>query len=776
MGTEGEQQRPERAELVDSPTPAPPTPTPVRQFRLEVGSVNDPEEAEADTIADRVIGLIAATEAGAVPGASSTRVRRSTSAVTPSVGAEGGSLDSALESRIRTSSGRALSTDVRRPFEGAFGADFSGVRVHADSRSAPALGADAFTQGTDIHFAPGRFEPGTSAGDHLLAHELAHVVQQNGVRRRISGDALTIRRALAGTHAAMVATEGEKGFRAFKTHGSWTDALQALHKYEVMEAKPAVMGNIKKQTSEVKAFQKQLASIAKHCRSWLDAHESDILGKITTVQMSTGDISTQPDEVKQGVEKLSAIRNLLRKVVWEQSQISINNRRTNARDDSRLQGPAVDNAVGGQASQLDRVTYNTGGLNNPTGFYQPDAMTQDVSASAAGAIGIPAVDPNWAGRSMAAARLDQLLTARLVAAGADAAIQEPSLVQMDFASHSRTPLGANAAVATTGVYLEKAKGEELRGGYLGDAANKVTTMEAGRADAGQLALDDPVLQRAMNKLQLLDALCGQVDRHGGNMYVKLDVQGRVTGVEGIDNDMAFGSKMAGDDKALRAPGGQGVGNDLVGEQRAWKGLPPIADRAVANAITTITGADIHAAIDGLISPAEVDATIGRLTKTKAFLAMLPGNALIDPGDWDTRKAELSNRQQASNSYLGAARTEAIGVLTIMSSAALKILLVAEMAAENDAPATSKRQGMVPEFLFAEGQVMTDVQNQVGKGVVEATAVARGEALARQYARRIQWSGVDRTGMGFKQALASVNAEQCAEALEMARRFCYALWP
>ena len=84
-----------------------------------------------------------------------------------------------------------------------------------------------------------------------------------------------------------------------------------------MEAKPPVTGGIKKQRSEVKVFQKQLASIAKHCRSWLDAHESDILGKITAPQMTTGNISAQPDEVKQGVEKLSAMRNLLCKVVWE---------------------------------------------------------------------------------------------------------------------------------------------------------------------------------------------------------------------------------------------------------------------------------------------------------------------------------------------------------------------------------------------------------------------------------------------------------------------------
>ena len=757
-------------EPLDAPAPTPP----VRQFRLEVGPANHPAEAEADTIADRVIGLITATEAAAVPGASSTRVRRSASAVTPSVGAEGGPLDSALESRIRASSGVPISSDVRRPFEGAFGADFSRVRVHPDSRSAPALGAEAFTQGSDIHFAPGRYEPGTSEGDHLLAHELAHVVQQDGVRRRVSGDVVVIRRALAGTYVAMVATEGEKGFRAFKTHGSWTDALQALQKYEVMEAKPPVMGSIKKQVAEVKAFQKQLASIAKHCRSWLDAHESDIVGKITATQMSTGDISTQPDEVKQGVEKLSVIRNLLRKVVWEQSQISMNNRRTTARDDSGLQGPAVDNAVGGQASQLDRVTYNAAGPNNPTGFYQPDAVTQDVSASAAGAIGIPAIDPNWAGRSMAAARIDQLLTARLLAAGADAAIQEPSLVQMNFASHSRTPLGANAAVPTTGVYLEKAKGEELRGEYLDDAANKVTATEAGRANAGQLALDDPVLQRAMNKLQLLDALCGQVDRHGGNMYVKLDAQGKVTGVQGIDNDMAFGSKMGGDAEGLRAPQ-SGVAVDFNNEQRAWKGLPPIADKAVANVILAISAQDIHDAIDGLVSPAEVTATIGRLAATKTFLGLLPANALIDPNDWDAHKTALSRKQQGFNSYLGAARTETQGVATV-SAMTVKTQLVAEMAVQNDAPAISKRNGAVPEFLFAEKPIYSDVLNWIGQGVVEATAVTQAKTLARQYAQRVVWTQIDRTGMTFMEALNSVDGQQCARALEMARRMVYALYP
>lgn len=67
---------------------------------------------------------------------------------------------------------------VKQRMEDSFGMDFSSVRVHPDSSKAPEVGALAYTQGTDIHFAPGQFKPDTTAGQELLGHELAHVVQQ----------------------------------------------------------------------------------------------------------------------------------------------------------------------------------------------------------------------------------------------------------------------------------------------------------------------------------------------------------------------------------------------------------------------------------------------------------------------------------------------------------------------------------------------------------------------------------------------------------------------
>jgi hypothetical protein len=79
------------------------------------------------------------------------------------------------------SPGAALDDDTRLLMESRFGTDFRDVRVHSDARasvSAEALGANAYTTGRDIYFAAGKYAPSTREGRHLLAHELAHTVQQ----------------------------------------------------------------------------------------------------------------------------------------------------------------------------------------------------------------------------------------------------------------------------------------------------------------------------------------------------------------------------------------------------------------------------------------------------------------------------------------------------------------------------------------------------------------------------------------------------------------------
>jgi hypothetical protein len=78
-------------------------------------------------------------------------------------------------------SGRALPEPVRATMETAFEADFSEVRIH-EGPEAGSIGAVAYTRGTDIHFAPGRYDLSSRPGQQLLGHELTHVVQQRAGR------------------------------------------------------------------------------------------------------------------------------------------------------------------------------------------------------------------------------------------------------------------------------------------------------------------------------------------------------------------------------------------------------------------------------------------------------------------------------------------------------------------------------------------------------------------------------------------------------------------
>lgn len=78
--------------------------------------------------------------------------------------------------------GSPLDDGTRRHMESRFGTDLGGVRVHTDDRaatSARSIGADAFATGRDIYFAPGKYAPERTEGQHLLAHEVAHTIQQS---------------------------------------------------------------------------------------------------------------------------------------------------------------------------------------------------------------------------------------------------------------------------------------------------------------------------------------------------------------------------------------------------------------------------------------------------------------------------------------------------------------------------------------------------------------------------------------------------------------------
>lgn len=168
------------------------------QPRLTVGAADDRYEQEAERVARAVVAGSGATNA-AVGGAGSDRMTMDDDAIglrridLAGIGAAGGDLDSDTERAITsTSGGDPLSAPVQRDMEGAFGADFSAVRVHTgpkvDSLNST-LNAQAFTSHSDIYMRSGDYQPASREGRHLLAHELTHVVQQGAAPLQPSAEA-----------------------------------------------------------------------------------------------------------------------------------------------------------------------------------------------------------------------------------------------------------------------------------------------------------------------------------------------------------------------------------------------------------------------------------------------------------------------------------------------------------------------------------------------------------------------------------------------------------
>ena len=160
------------------------------QARMEVGRVDDPAEVEADAMALDFLRWQQSSGQQSAPAhehISSGQTSRSSSTGTMETG--GFSVGGDVESEISRETGRGSGLDgsTRGQFEGFFGVDLGGVRLHADSKAAElsrSLGAEAFTVGSDVFFGEGRFAPGSSSGMGLLAHELTHVVQQGGSSMR----------------------------------------------------------------------------------------------------------------------------------------------------------------------------------------------------------------------------------------------------------------------------------------------------------------------------------------------------------------------------------------------------------------------------------------------------------------------------------------------------------------------------------------------------------------------------------------------------------------
>jgi hypothetical protein len=142
----------------------------IQKKSLTISNPGDADEKEADDVARKVSN----GESTEIHGIGSTINRKGegSAETTPE-----------FQSKLESSKGggQSLNDSTRSEMESKMGADFSGVKVHTGANSHAMnqeVSAKAFTHGNDVYFRDGEYNPSSSGGRKLIAHELAHTVQQ----------------------------------------------------------------------------------------------------------------------------------------------------------------------------------------------------------------------------------------------------------------------------------------------------------------------------------------------------------------------------------------------------------------------------------------------------------------------------------------------------------------------------------------------------------------------------------------------------------------------
>jgi hypothetical protein len=178
------------------------------QYVVEDGSMLKPSQ-EGETTPEAAPGVDPSTVLSAPPGPGQANVRAQAITqlqrthgnqavqriVARSAEEEGGADGLAQAVDGRRGYGEPLPDRTRSQMESGLQQDLSGVRVHSDSAAdqlSRQFNAKAFTTGQDVFFRQGAYDPGSSSGDKLLAHEMTHVVQQGNAPTKLAGKKMNV--------------------------------------------------------------------------------------------------------------------------------------------------------------------------------------------------------------------------------------------------------------------------------------------------------------------------------------------------------------------------------------------------------------------------------------------------------------------------------------------------------------------------------------------------------------------------------------------------------
>ena len=500
------------------------------------------------------------------------------------------------------------------------------------AQQAEDMGARAFADGNRVAFAPGELDLTTPEGVHLAAHESAHAAlhppaTSAGGQRLVHAKLRGLRGAAQETGGGKTTKGVRKFFKAARTN--WDRILDGLGAYEALEDK-LTAGGPPSRSVLAKARTAMLSALAKidsALLAWQKANQHDFeeeraeTHRRGAIAMET-DVMETTEDFRSKAARRQAVAMLIPRVRTEMADIGKGDwSKTLGLSEESL--VAVGHKDSGQMNEVTAVSYRTEDGVSMEGFFKPETGFVPGAKTAGRDVesGIRTMDPNFGARSMAMYRLDQLLQAGVTA-------------RVEFAVHE----------GEFGTVTEKAQGTQA----------KNVNWTTGPSGEGAVSVDDPTYRRCMNKLQILDAIALQLDRHMGNYFVQTGERGEVTGVTGIDLDMAFGSEFT----------------DLGQEKRSWsayayRGMPTEIDEEFGNKILTIREEDVRQALTGLLSAKEVDSTVARFTFVQGKVKEAQKHGQLRK-DWGRDNLESTSSSQlegfmrgGTKSYTEVARAQAV---------------------------------------------------------------------------------------------------------------------
>jgi hypothetical protein len=602
------------------------------QAKLIVNAPGDEYEREADRVADAVMGAPAVQREG-----DEHQLQTQPLTIQRRPGSGGMTVPSDLETAVHDArgGGRPLPDTLRARMEQAFGADFNGVRIHADARSDllnRSLQAQAFTTGNDLFFRHGAYAPGSPDGQQLVAHELTHVVQQD--TGLASG---FIQRLPASTQVKNALQEPK---------GDYSPVVRALEVYN--------------KSINHRIFRETLENLMV---SYEGVQNTAINYAIQKPRPIPRNVDYMSGLIKQvDVERIKAIE------VVTTAERNPSKKRSTWRKGLMTSTSIIpaEMVYGGVIEQEAIVGKGSGGTNEVakvkigenTRFWKADKNDIPLvplleSGRSRDEVNKLLEKTRWAGLELIAVQNEYWVPE---AAGIIPKLdpnkeyegysekQDLHLAKRDVAMSRLDELLNVGIIAKAELALRKIDKAYVMGSLMAGAAGK-TAKEIGWAklkNSGEL-------QRLLSRLQLLDILAYQVDRNTGNFYIQTDAQGKVTGLTGIDNDMAFGQYKTDIKKPIR--------------QYAYPGISAIVDEELATRILNLKVEDLKNAMQGLLIDTEIDALVVRCKKLQRHLLELQTNEqLVGKNQWGEETAakllkEGSNYYSVLNSKYGTRSTQ-----------------------------------------------------------------------------------------------------------------------